>query len=47
MTFKKKENQLYYNPVMKAIGNYDLIKPGEKVAVGMSGGKIVRVCLSF
>lgn len=39
MTFKKKENQLYYNPVMKAIGNYDLIKPGEKVAVGMSGGK--------
>lgn len=39
MSFKKKENQKYYNPIMKAIGNYNLIKPGERVAVGMSGGK--------
>lgn len=39
MSFKKKENQKYYNPMMKAIGSYHLIEPGEKVAVGMSGGK--------
>ena len=39
MSFSKKENRTYYNPMMKAIGRYNLIEPGEKVAVGMSGGK--------
>lgn len=39
MSFKKKDNQLYYNPIRRAILNHELIKPGERVAVGMSGGK--------
>ncbi|MDT2816176.1 tRNA 2-thiocytidine biosynthesis TtcA family protein [Vagococcus carniphilus] len=39
MSFSKRENRIYYNPMMKAIGRYNLIEPGEKVAVGMSGGK--------
>lgn len=39
MSFSKKENRTFYNPMMKAIGRYNLIEPGDKVAVGISGGK--------
>lgn len=39
MSFKSKENQIYYNPVRRAILNYEMIQPNEKVAVGLSGGK--------
>lgn len=35
----KKDNQRYYNPIRKAILNYGMIQPGEKVAIGLSGGK--------
>ncbi len=39
MNFSRKENYTYYNPVRRAILNYQMIEPGEKVAVGLSGGK--------
>lgn len=39
MSFKKKDNQIYYNPIRRAILNHQMIKPGDKVAIGMSGGK--------
>lgn len=39
MSFKSKENQKFYNPIRRAILNYDMIQPNEKIAVGMSGGK--------
>lgn len=39
MSFKNQENKNYYNPVRRAILNYEMILPHEKVAVGMSGGK--------
>lgn len=39
MSFKKKDNQSYYNPVRRAILNHQMIEPGDKVAIGMSGGK--------
>ena len=38
-TTHKKDNQRYYNPIRKAILNYKMIEPGEKVAIGLSGGK--------
>lgn len=39
MAFIKKDNQHYYNPIRRAILNHGMIAPGDKVAVGMSGGK--------
>lgn len=39
MGFKKKDNQNYYNPLRRAILTYQMIEPGDKVAIGMSGGK--------
>lgn len=37
--FKKKDNERFYNPVRRAILKHGLIEPGDKVALGMSGGK--------
>lgn len=39
MAFIKKDNQHYYNPIRKAILTHNMIEPGDRVAVGMSGGK--------
>lgn len=39
MSFVKKDNQRYFNPMRRAILNHDMIQPGDKVAIGMSGGK--------
>lgn len=39
MGSRKKDNQIYYNPIRRAILNHQLIGPGDKVAIGMSGGK--------
>lgn len=39
MGHHKKDNQLYYNPVRRAILNHQMIEPGDRVAVGLSGGK--------
>lgn len=36
---KKKDNQTYYNPLRRAILAHQMIEPGDKVAIGMSGGK--------
>lgn len=35
----KKDNQRYYNPMRRAILNHGMIQPGDRVAIGMSGGK--------
>lgn len=42
-----KENQRYYNPIRRAILNYQMIAPGEKVAIGLSGGKDSTSLLSW
>lgn len=47
MSFVKKDNQRYYNPIRRAILNHQMIKPGEKVAIGMSGGKDSTSLLYF
>ncbi|GCF95150.1 tRNA 2-thiocytidine(32) synthetase TtcA [Enterococcus florum] len=39
MSFKKKDNQNYFNPMRRAILNHQMIQPGDRVAVGLSGGK--------
>lgn len=39
MTFKKKDNERFYNPMRRAILKHGMIEPGDKVAIGMSGGK--------
>lgn len=39
MAFKKKDNQNYYNPLRRAILTHQMIEAGDKVAIGMSGGK--------
>lgn len=39
MAFTKKDNQRFYNPMRRAILNHQMIEPGDRVAVGMSGGK--------
>ncbi|MFV0560637.1 MAG: tRNA 2-thiocytidine biosynthesis TtcA family protein [Enterococcus sp.] len=39
MHFIKKDNQAFYNPMRKAIQTYEMIEPGDRVAIGMSGGK--------
>ncbi len=39
MEFKKKDNQTYFNPVRRAILNHHMIQAGDRVAIGMSGGK--------
>lgn len=47
MSFKKKDNQRYYNPIRRAILNHGMIQPGDKVAIGMSGGKDSTSLLYF
>lgn len=37
--FEKKDNQRFFNPLREAILKYKMIEPGDKVAIGMSGGK--------
>ena len=37
--FEKKDNQRFFNPMREAILKYKMIEPGDKVAIGMSGGK--------
>ncbi|MDR2834418.1 MAG: tRNA 2-thiocytidine(32) synthetase TtcA [Streptococcaceae bacterium] len=39
MQYNEKDNARYFNPIRKAILNYQMIKLGDKVAVGISGGK--------
>ena len=39
MSFVKKDNQRYFNPMRRAILKHDMIRPKDKVAIGMSGGK--------
>ncbi|MGL4694676.1 tRNA 2-thiocytidine biosynthesis TtcA family protein [Enterococcus larvae] len=47
MGFKKKDNQLYYNPIRRAVLSHQMIEPGDKVAIGMSGGKDSTSLLYF
>lgn len=47
MSFKKKDNQTYYNPIRRAVLNHQMIQPGDKVAIGMSGGKDSTSLLYF
>ncbi|MBO0421662.1 tRNA 2-thiocytidine biosynthesis TtcA family protein [Enterococcus plantarum] len=47
MSFKKKDNQTYYNPIRRAILTHQMIQPGDKVAIGMSGGKDSTSLLYF
>ncbi|MGY3777196.1 tRNA 2-thiocytidine biosynthesis TtcA family protein [Isobaculum melis] len=47
MSFKKTDNKHYYNPVRNAILNHQMIEPGDKVAIGMSGGKDSSTLLYF
>ncbi|SJZ48827.1 tRNA(Ile)-lysidine synthase TilS/MesJ [Pilibacter termitis] len=42
-----KDNARYFNPIRKAILNYEMIRPNEKVAIGMSGGKDSTSLLFF
>ncbi|EDS78156.1 ExsB family protein [Clostridium botulinum C str. Eklund] len=39
ITFKKEYNRQFLRYLRKSIGEYDMISPGDKVAVGLSGGK--------
>lgn len=47
MSFKKKDNQIYYNPIRRAVLNHQMIQPGDKVAIGLSGGKDSTSLLYF
>ncbi|MEI5991654.1 hypothetical protein A5881_003191 [Enterococcus termitis] len=47
MSFKKKDNQIYYNPIRRAALIHQMIQPGDKVAIGMSGGKDSTSLLYF
>lgn len=47
MSFTKKDNQRYYNPIRRAILQHGMIQPGDKVAIGMSGGKDSTTLLYF
>ncbi|WP_265458367.1 tRNA 2-thiocytidine biosynthesis TtcA family protein [Enterococcus sp. HY326] len=47
MTFVKKDNQRFYNPIRRAILNHGMIQPGDRVAIGMSGGKDSTSLLYF
>ncbi|MGM0237510.1 tRNA 2-thiocytidine biosynthesis TtcA family protein [Enterococcus sp. AZ103] len=39
MSFSKKDNQIFFNPIRRGILNHEMIAAGDKVAVGLSGGK--------
>jgi tRNA(Ile)-lysidine synthase TilS/MesJ len=43
----QEDNAHYFNPIRKAILNHGMIEPGDKVAVGMSGGKDSTSMLYF
>lgn len=47
MSFKKTDNQNYYNPIRRGILNYEMILPNERVAIGLSGGKDSTSLLYF
>lgn len=47
MSFVKKDNQQFYNPIRRGILNHQMIEPGDRVAVGMSGGKDSTSLLYF
>lgn len=47
MGFKKKDNQLYYNPIRRAVLAHQMIEAGDRVAIGMSGGKDSTSLLYF
>ncbi|MGM0125329.1 hypothetical protein IGI37_002727 [Enterococcus sp. AZ194] len=47
MSFIKKDNQHYYNPIRRAVLNHEMIQPGDRVAIGMSGGKDSTSLLYF
>ncbi|KAF1296305.1 tRNA 2-thiocytidine(32) synthetase TtcA [Enterococcus sp. JM4C] len=47
MSFIKKDNQMYYNPIRRAVLNHQMIEPGDRVAIGMSGGKDSTSLLYF
>lgn len=47
MGFKKKDNQLYYNPIRRAVLSHQMIEAGDRVAIGMSGGKDSTSLLYF
>lgn len=39
MKVTKKDNQRYYNPIQRALLAHQMIQKGDRVAIGMSGGK--------
>lgn len=47
MSFVKKDNQRYYNPIRRAVLQHQMIQPGDRVAIGMSGGKDSTSLLYF
>ncbi len=47
MSFIKKDNQTYYNPIRRAILHHQMIEPGDKVAIGLSGGKDSTALLAY
>lgn len=47
MSFRKTDNQRYYNPIRRAVLNHQMIQPGDQVAIGMSGGKDSTSLLYF
>ncbi|MDR0921382.1 MAG: tRNA 2-thiocytidine(32) synthetase TtcA [Lactobacillales bacterium] len=44
---KYRENARYFNPIRRAILNHQMIEPGDRVAIGMSGGKDSTSLLYF
>lgn len=45
--FVRKDNTHFFTPLKHAIENFKLIEPGDKVAIGMSGGKDSTSLLYF
>ena len=39
LTFSKKYSESFAKPILKAIKKYNMINNGDKIAVGLSGGK--------
>lgn len=47
MGFTKSDNKNFYSPIRRAILTHKMIEPGDRVAVGMSGGKDSTSLLLF
>lgn len=47
MSFQKKDNYYYYNPIRRAILRHNMIEKNDRVAIGLSGGKDSIALLSF